>query len=398
MSKELILHEPSNITKVVLKEATITGPLGVDVACYIDPGDMFWFSTSQCATLLHYNDYRYITRLYERNLSEFTNEDANLDFVVNLTTKAGRGRPSRFFSLKGLIKLGTFSQTDVGANIREWASRLITAEIYGSPAPPILQDNKYPAILLASQDPLYRVDFLMQLREQDFIKDHFVRRDEIEEQIMEQLRLIFGRITYREPQRGELLNLSYSLFSFLYVTKGWTPDMFIYRFPHVIRSKADFEAYRAAVGAKPFPRQPALSDDRSNIILKDSIIKRWSIEELVSAHYSTKSCVEGALKRAAQSLQTNMDKYNDPNAQNIPYGEYLASNFTWKPKRNYYHSIIDACELCGQYFVGKGEFRLHHRHYKTVGVERLADLLPLCQRCHDAVHLKDVGHEPWLKH
>lgn len=39
------------------------------------------------------------------------------------------------------------------------------------------------------------------------------------------------------------------------------------------------------------------------------------------------------------------------------------------------------CEVCGD-----RHYDLHHRTYVRLGRERLRDLVPLCQRHHDAVH------------
>jgi hypothetical protein len=51
-----------------------------------------------------------------------------------------------------------------------------------------------------------------------------------------------------------------------------------------------------------------------------------------------------------------------------------------------------ACERCGRRYHGRRVktamryFQLHHRHYRTVGRESLADVAVLCRLCHRLEH------------
>jgi hypothetical protein len=64
------------------------------------------------------------------------------------------------------------------------------------------------------------------------------------------------------------------------------------------------------------------------------------------------------------------------------YGAYLRSSH-WRGVRGRYErsKLPQHCYLCGA-----EKFQLHQRSYARLGNERLTDLLPLCQPCHNEVH------------
>lgn len=63
------------------------------------------------------------------------------------------------------------------------------------------------------------------------------------------------------------------------------------------------------------------------------------------------------------------------------YRDYLRSPHWVKVKARYRESILPQACMCGEETVD-----LHHMTYERIGAERLADLLPLCRRCHAMVH------------
>jgi hypothetical protein len=72
------------------------------------------------------------------------------------------------------------------------------------------------------------------------------------------------------------------------------------------------------------------------------------------------------------------------------YGAYLASEHWEGFKRRYRESDLpQGCQVCGERRV-----HLHHTTYATLGAEALADVLPLCEAHHDAVHER-LGASGW---
>ncbi len=63
------------------------------------------------------------------------------------------------------------------------------------------------------------------------------------------------------------------------------------------------------------------------------------------------------------------------------YREYITSA-AWRAKRRLkLKSTRGKCERCGQRAT-----QVHHKHYDTLGRERLADLESLCRPCHEREH------------
>lgn len=69
----------------------------------------------------------------------------------------------------------------------------------------------------------------------------------------------------------------------------------------------------------------------------------------------------------------------------LGYDEYIKSN-AWKQKRAKYwlSKLPKTCFVCGA--ARHPGMHLHHRTYKNFGNERLMDLVPICQQCHNLVH------------
>lgn len=65
------------------------------------------------------------------------------------------------------------------------------------------------------------------------------------------------------------------------------------------------------------------------------------------------------------------------------YADYIHSVRWYETRRRYRASDRPQdCQLCG----GDKQIALHHLTYERVGNERLDDLLPLCNDCHQLVH------------
>lgn len=66
----------------------------------------------------------------------------------------------------------------------------------------------------------------------------------------------------------------------------------------------------------------------------------------------------------------------------LPYAEYLKSP-EWKKKRSIVLRMAGyRCQICND----SGLLNVHHRTYERLGCEWKADLLVLCQPCHETFH------------
>lgn len=64
------------------------------------------------------------------------------------------------------------------------------------------------------------------------------------------------------------------------------------------------------------------------------------------------------------------------------YPKYLQSA-EWRKKRK---RVLAAAK--GRCFCGMRATEVHHKHYKSVGQEKLRDLRAVCSRCHKMLHRK----------
>src|SRR3990167_3838437 len=80
----------------------------------------------------------------------------------------------------------------------------------------------------------------------------------------------------------------------------------------------------------------------------------------------------------------------------MKYEEYLKSPRWTKIKELYSRSLMPQCCVS----CGNVRYELHHRSYKRLWNERWGDLIPLCRKCHYAVHqwLRANGYNVWDTH
>ncbi len=77
------------------------------------------------------------------------------------------------------------------------------------------------------------------------------------------------------------------------------------------------------------------------------------------------------------------------------YKQYLASAH-WKAQKEKFYALQEKpyhCFLCGSY---DGNFNVHHKTYKRIGMENMKkDLLLLCRECHQKTHdMEEVLSSP----
>jgi 5-methylcytosine-specific restriction endonuclease McrA len=91
--------------------------------------------------------------------------------------------------------------------------------------------------------------------------------------------------------------------------------------------------------------------------------------------------------KSAKELLYKKRKRN-PGYKKKNYNKYLRSKH-WKEKRQYKMKQSKyTCERCGKVDAVTKRFQIHHKHYKTLGKEKMSDLMCLCPNCHRKIHGK----------
>lgn len=65
------------------------------------------------------------------------------------------------------------------------------------------------------------------------------------------------------------------------------------------------------------------------------------------------------------------------------HDRYLRGKHWQTTKSRAIEAVDYRCEWCGRYHR---KLQVHHKHYRTLGHERLSDLLVLCPKCHMKAH------------
>lgn len=73
------------------------------------------------------------------------------------------------------------------------------------------------------------------------------------------------------------------------------------------------------------------------------------------------------------------------------YTRYLASDAWFIKRSQVLLRASNACEHCGK---ADAKLQVHHRHYRTLGKEKLSDLTALCLECHAVA---DALRQQWAK-
>lgn len=71
------------------------------------------------------------------------------------------------------------------------------------------------------------------------------------------------------------------------------------------------------------------------------------------------------------------------------YREYLRTHHWRRVRSDYFDKHPRQCFVCEH---ANRPIHLHHRTYKNVGHEPHEDLVPLCERCHTALHKDESWH------
>ena len=68
--------------------------------------------------------------------------------------------------------------------------------------------------------------------------------------------------------------------------------------------------------------------------------------------------------------------------KNLPYNEYLQTEYWKKLRLQILERALYKCELC----YSSNKLNVHHKTYEQKGEELLTDLICLCNRCHKKFH------------
>lgn len=78
------------------------------------------------------------------------------------------------------------------------------------------------------------------------------------------------------------------------------------------------------------------------------------------------------------------------------YASYIQSPEWRRVRQRYWDSNLpDECYCCG--IPRHPGMHLHHRTYKNLGAERLMDLVPVCQPCHEEIHRLYRSDAKWRR-
>ena len=91
----------------------------------LEKNNQIWISASDLANALNYKRADYITRIYNRNADEFTN---NMTETVKLTLSGNLSKTVRFFSLRGAHLIAMFANTDIAKMFRKWVLDILDKE------------------------------------------------------------------------------------------------------------------------------------------------------------------------------------------------------------------------------------------------------------------------------
>jgi 5-methylcytosine-specific restriction endonuclease McrA len=97
-------------------------------------------------------------------------------------------------------------------------------------------------------------------------------------------------------------------------------------------------------------------------------------------------------RRTRKAKTTKQTVKRSPKALDpAEYRGYIKST-AWKKKKRYYWSRCKdkSCRGCG--IPWESGFNLHHVTYVRLGIERLADLMPLCDKCHRMLHQHQISN------
>ena len=90
-----------------------------------------------------------------------------------------------------------------------------------------------------------------------------------------------------------------------------------------------------------------------------------------------------SLKKVKRARKADVNRIARlPDGTQMGWLAYMQSD-AWKAKREEYREsgLPQDCQGCGAFYV-----ELHHVTYRRLGNESLRDLVPVCRRCHQAIH------------
>lgn len=98
----------------------------------VNHNNSIWLTSAQIAQALEYSDTRAVTKIFNRNIDEFT---AGMTEVLNLTTSGNLQKEVRIFSLRGAHLIAMFARTSVAKAFRKWVLDILDNEVKQDHAP-----------------------------------------------------------------------------------------------------------------------------------------------------------------------------------------------------------------------------------------------------------------------
>ena len=105
---------------------------------------------------------------------------------------------------------------------------------------------------------------------------------------------------------------------------------------------------------------------------------------LISAVYAMGGPKKKKNRPACKKKKKSQGKRKRTTRGNMPYAEYLQTDYWQKVREAKFQQVGRMCQMCG----GTTCLQVHHKNYRHRGYElaHLNDLTVLCRKCHMRVH------------
>ena len=122
-----------------------------------------------------------------------------------------------------------------------------------------------------------------------------------------------------------------------------------------------------------------LSLSQRKLSFNDKVAPRSSLSRRMRSHYMGAFCLLGS----PRSFTLGLSDKETVKTRKQKYKNYIRSEHWKRRKRKYYKKNPGRrCWICGS----TRDVELHHKTYKRLKKEQDSDLVPLCRKCHKAVH------------
>ena len=115
----------------------------------------------------------------------------------------------------------------------------------------------------------------------------------------------------------------------------------------------------------------------------NTTLSRYPHKSGMSTSWYCQTC----FREVSSDEQRIIDAFKRCPSSQVEQQRYYGT-FHWQQLKAKHHcAAYGTCETCG---IKNVQLQLHHRHYKTIGVEAISDLELLCINCHQQRHPNNI--------